>query len=107
MNNQAIVCLAEEMRLTLEEFSAGCRVSPQWVVEHVTAGVLLNQAPAEPAQWVFNSEDLRRARRLCQLERDFDANPELAGLVADLFDEVEHLRTRLRRLGADSDGPFV
>ncbi|MDQ9169462.1 chaperone modulator CbpM [Oxalobacteraceae bacterium R-40] len=105
MREQAIVCLLEEVRLTLGELSASCRVSPEWVIEHVSAGVLLNEAPPEPAQWRFSGEDLRRARRLFQLERDFDANPELAGLVVDLFDELERLRSRLRRLGADFDGP--
>ena len=32
-----------------------------------------------------------------------DANPELAGLVADLFDELERLRARLRRAGLALD----
>jgi chaperone modulatory protein CbpM len=35
-----------------------------------------------------------------QLERDFDAVPELAALVADLLEEVDDLRGRLRRAGA-------
>jgi chaperone modulatory protein CbpM len=105
MREQAIICLLEEVRLTLDELSASCQVSPEWVIEHVSAGVLLNEAPSEPAQWTFSGEDLRRARRLFQLERDFDANPELAGLVADLFDELERLRTRLRRHGIEFDGP--
>jgi chaperone modulatory protein CbpM len=107
MRDQAIVCVVEEMRLTLDELSASCRVSPEWVIAHVSAGVLLDGVPPEPAQWTFSGEDLRRARRLFQLERDFDANPELAGLVVDLFDEVERLRARLRRLGADFDGLSV
>ena len=107
MREQAIVCVVEELRLTLDELSASCRVSPQWIIERVSAGVLLQDASPEPAHWAFGSEELRRARRLLQIERDFDANPELAGLVADLFEEVERLRTRLRRLGTDVDGPAI
>jgi chaperone modulatory protein CbpM len=30
------------------------------------------------------------------IERDFDAAPELAALVADLLEEIEMLRARLR-----------
>jgi len=42
---------------------------------------------------------LIRAKHLYSLERQFDANPELAGLVADLFEELERLRARLKREG--------
>jgi chaperone modulatory protein CbpM len=38
---------------------------------------------------------------MARLERDFDAVPELAALVADLVDEIETLRARLRRVGLD------
>jgi chaperone modulatory protein CbpM len=31
-----------------------------------------------------------------RIERDFDAAPELAALVADLIEEIEALRARLR-----------
>jgi chaperone modulatory protein CbpM len=31
-----------------------------------------------------------------QIERDFDAAPELAALVADLLEEMDALRTQLR-----------
>jgi chaperone modulatory protein CbpM len=34
-----------------------------------------------------------------QVERDFDAAPELAALMADLLEEVDELRTRLRGAG--------
>jgi chaperone modulatory protein CbpM len=54
----------------------------------------------EPSeQWPFSGSALQRARRLRGLERDFDANPELAGLATDLFEELERLRARLRRAG--------
>jgi chaperone modulatory protein CbpM len=36
-----------------------------------------------------------------QLERDFEAVPELAALVADLLEEMDALRTRLRRAGLE------
>ena len=45
--------------------------------------------------WRFSSAELARARRMRQIERDFDAVPELAALVADMLDEVDRLRERL------------
>jgi chaperone modulatory protein CbpM len=42
-----------------------------------------------------------RARRMRQLERDFDAIPELAALVADLLEEMETLRQKLRCAGLE------
>jgi chaperone modulatory protein CbpM len=36
-----------------------------------------------------------------QLERDFEAEPELAALVADMLAELDALRVRLRCAGLD------
>ncbi len=71
----------------------------EWVIEHVHAGVLLERAGPDPGGWTFASHDLIRAKHLYSLERQFDANPELAGLVVDLFEELERLRARLKREG--------
>jgi chaperone modulatory protein CbpM len=49
--------------------------------------------------WRFRSVDLDRARRLLSIERDFDANEQLAALVIDLGDEIRRLRARLHVLG--------
>lgn len=97
MTQQPIAILLDEARLTLDELAASCTVSREWIIEHVHAGVLLDEHGPDPSGWLFSSGDLLRARRLRGLERDFDANPELAGLVADLFDELQRLRTQLRR----------
>jgi chaperone modulatory protein CbpM len=99
MSKEYIAMLLDEPLLSLEELAVSCTVSREWIIEHVEAGVLLAEAGADPGQWSFSGRDLLRTRRLWALERDFDANPELAGLVADLFDEVERLRTRLRQAG--------
>ena len=48
-------------------------------------------------QWRFSSASLARVRRLRALERDFDAVPELAALMADLLEELDVLRARMRR----------
>jgi len=49
--------------------------------------------------WRFSGASLLRARRMRQLERDFDAVPELAALMADLLEEMDTLRAQLGRGG--------
>jgi chaperone modulatory protein CbpM len=90
--------LIDEAALDLMELARACRVEPDWVVRHVEAGVLGVEA-MQAAQLRFRSSDLARARRLLELERQFDANEELAALVIDLADEVRRLRARLHALG--------
>ena len=87
--------------LTLDELACACNVEPSWVVRHVEAGVL-GDVTVEVTEWRFRSNDLARARRLLHLERDFDANEELAALVLDLADEIRRLRGRLHALGLKS-----
>ncbi len=89
-----------EGSFTLEEFARACAVDHQWVVLRVEEGMLLGGGESA-ADWRFSSRDLWRARRMHALERDFDAAPELAALVADLLEEVEALRARQRRAGID------
>jgi chaperone modulatory protein CbpM len=103
MKQEVIAVVIEDAPLGLEEFAVSCTVTREWVIRHVQAGVLFIDPESDPGQWSFTGRDLLRARRLRALERDFDANPELAGLVADLFDELERLRARLRREGLSPD----
>lgn len=91
--------LLDETALTLEELARAVNVEPEWVVRHVQAGVLGGEPSVQMTTWRFRSRDLDRARRLLRVERDFEANEELAALVADLGDEVRRLRSRLRVLG--------
>ena len=86
--------LMEDTWLTLEQISAACTVEPEWLLRHIEEG-LFPHAEAVAGVWRFSAAALRRARRMRQVERDFDAVPELAALVADLLEEVDGLRTRL------------
>lgn len=97
MNAPHVALLLDQSKLSVEELTACCGVSRDWIIEHVQAGVLLNDPGQDPGTWIFSSADLLRTRRLLRLERDFDANPELAGLVADLVDELELIKGQLRR----------
>lgn len=89
--------LMEETWLTLEQVAAACTVEPVWLIRHIEEG-LFPHAESVAGVWRFSGEALQRARRMRQLERDFDAAPELAALVADLLEEMDTLRARLCRM---------
>lgn len=89
-----IGCVMEDAWLTLEQVAAACMVEPDWLMLHVDEG-LFPHAASVAGVWQFSSASLRRARRMRQLERDFDAIPELAALVADLLEEMDDLQARM------------
>ena len=84
----------EDSWLTLEQLAAACTVEPAWLRRHLEEG-LIPHAESVAGVWCFSSISLLRARRMRQLERDFDAVPELAALVADLLEELDELRARV------------
>jgi chaperone modulatory protein CbpM len=90
----------DDALLSLDELCRVHAVSPQWVIERIEAGLLPAPAGA-PRGWRFDATLRQRVRCMARIERDFDAGPELAALVADLLDELERLRTRVRRAGLD------
>jgi chaperone modulatory protein CbpM len=101
-SNQVISgVLLDEVALSLEELARAVDVEPDWVVRHVQAGILGGEISVQVTSWRFRSGDLARARRLLSVERDFDADEQLAALVIDLGDEVRRLRSRLRALGQE------
>ena len=92
--------LVEDSWLTLEQVAAACAVDAEWLLAHRDEG-LFPQAESAAGVWRFSASAIRRARRMRQFERDFDAAPELAALIADLLDEADALRARLRNAGLE------
>jgi chaperone modulatory protein CbpM len=92
--------LMEDSWLTLEQVAAACTVEPEWLLRHINEGLFPN-AESVAGVWRLSGASLMRARRMRQLERDFDAIPELAALVADLLEEMETLRQKLRCAGLE------
>lgn len=103
MSREIDAILLEEAMLSLDELARSCRVSREWVIEHVQWDLLPDggRLQADPDSWIFDSRSLIRIKRIIAIERDFDSNPELAGLVADLIEEIELLRARLKTSGLD------
>jgi chaperone modulatory protein CbpM len=74
--------------LTLEQFCSAGTVDRAWLLERVEAGLV----PAAGGR--FAAATLVRVRRMREIERAYDATPELAALVADLLEEMDRLRKR-------------
>ena len=90
--------LVEETWLTLEQASAACAVEPEWLLRHVAEG-LFPYVESVAGGWRLPAAALLRARRMRRLEIDFEAVPELAALMADLLEEMDDMRRRMRRAG--------
>ncbi len=98
MSHEIDAILLEDAKLNLDELARSCQVSREWIIERVQWGLLLDEdlIADDPATWIFDSRSFMRVKRIITIERDFEGNPELAGLVADLLEEIEVLRARLK-----------
>jgi chaperone modulatory protein CbpM len=88
--------LLDESWMTVEQLAAACAVDTAWLVNRIDEG-LLPGAESVGGTWRVSSRSLIRVRRMRQIERDFDAVPELAALVSDMLDELDSLRLEIRR----------
>ena len=88
----------EEACLTVEELCDACALEREWLVRRIEEG-LFPVPGGIVAEWRVGAAGSARARRMRALERDFEAVPELAALVADMLEEMDELRARLRRAG--------
>jgi len=100
MNSSSIaigVCLNDENALELEAFAAACGTEAEFVRLLVTEGLV--QPLVDQPAWRFGGEELARVRRICRLQRDFEANLQSVAVMLDLIDEIERLRAQLQRAG--------
>jgi chaperone modulatory protein CbpM len=84
--------------LTLEQLCAAAALERDWLVRRVEEG-LIPASGSAVAEWRFAAVHVVRARRMHDIERTYEAAPELAALVADMLEELDDLRARLRRAG--------
>lgn len=91
------VCEAVELiegdALSVEELARLCGVAPQWVLARVHDELL--GATWRAGVCTFSAAAVWRAQQMAAIERQFDADPALAALVADLSEEVRRLRAEL------------
>jgi chaperone modulatory protein CbpM len=91
--------LEEEVVLSLGELCRASRLSAERVIELAEEGVIEPIGRA-PETWRFRGVSLRRIRCAERLEEDLGVNAAGAALVLDLMEELERLRTRVRRIEA-------
>jgi chaperone modulatory protein CbpM len=91
----------EDASLTLEELCSVCALEREWIVIRVREGLVpaARSDDAPEPEWRFTTAALSRVRRMRDIERTYDAAPELAALVADMLEEMDALREQLRRVG--------
>jgi chaperone modulatory protein CbpM len=100
MNASSIVigvCLSDDHALEIEAFAAACDTEAEFVRLLVEEGLV--RPVVEQPEWRFGGEELARVRRIRRLQRDFDANLQSVAVMLDLIDEIDRLRTQLRRAG--------
>lgn len=90
--------ILEDACLTLEQLCAAAALERAWLIRHVEEG-LIPASGSAVTEWRFTTIHITRARRMMEIERTYDAEPELAALVADMLEEMDQLRARLRRGG--------
>ncbi|TSE35010.1 MerR family transcriptional regulator [Tepidimonas charontis] len=92
-----VVCEAVELiegdALSVEQLARLCGVAPQWVLARVRDELL--SATWRGGVCTFSATTVWRAQQMAAIERQFDADPALAALVADLSEELQRLRAEL------------
>ena len=97
----ASIDLLDEAAMDTLALAHACQRDADWVRTRVADGIFNpdgrppGHAGAQPLQWRFSCTTVVRARRVAQLERMFDADPQLAAMTVDLMEEVLELRRRL------------
>ena len=93
----------EEMRFTLIELCRVCHADSEQLTALIAEGVI-EPAGSGPHDWEFSGAMLSRTRTALRLSRDLQLNTAGTALVLDLLDEIEDLKSRLRRMGAGAAG---
>jgi chaperone modulatory protein CbpM len=101
MNEQKIAAIRgtiveAETALSLGELCRACAVSAEEVIHLVEEGVIEPRG-REPRAWRFEAVCVRRVSRAQRLRRDLGVNLAGAALAVELLEELDRLRTRLRR----------
>ena len=95
------VCLGEDGWLDLAELALASQVEPGFIHQLLGEGLLEPGLAAPEAR--FGGDALARVRRIVRLQRDFEASLASVGLMLDLLDEIDRLRSLLRRAGLPAD----
>jgi chaperone modulatory protein CbpM len=83
--------------LTLSDMSRGCGVSAENIVVLVAEG-LLSPHGRRRSDWLFDANDLVRARCALRIQQDLGVNGAGAALAVELVEELQRLQRKVRFL---------
>ncbi len=92
-----VISLNEKGVLTFNEICEVCDVKSEIVIKLVEFGVVEPKGEV-PEHWHFSLYELDRLKRARRLQHDLNVHIEAVGLVLDLVDELNLLRTKVARL---------
>ncbi|MGD8569936.1 MAG: chaperone modulator CbpM [Gammaproteobacteria bacterium] len=87
--------LEEDVELSMADLCRVCHLSVEEIHVLVEEGIV--EPLDESTHWRFRAVNIRRVHRAVQLRQDLGVNWAGAALALDLLDELQQLRTRLRR----------
>jgi chaperone modulatory protein CbpM len=90
--------IGEETHVSVEQLSIFCSVRRERIVALVQEGVLepvVKRRSRRADDWVFAGESLKRAARAIRLQRELEIDISALGLVLDLVEQIEALRSRI------------
>ena len=87
--------LLEGEVLRVEEMARLCCVTTDWLHERIEQEVI--HAVHREGTYYLSSATVIRVQQVAKIEQTYDADPQLAALVADLVEEVQQLRRQLKR----------
>ena len=87
----------DEVEMSLAQLCRACELSETEIVKLVDEGII-DPVGQGPAVWQFHAVSLRRVRITRNLQQELGVNTPGAALALDLLEELEELRSRLRRL---------
>ena len=92
------VVVEHDLRFTFADLCRACAAEPSFIAALVDEG-LLRPSGSGPDDWQFEGTALARARTAWRLARDLQLSVDTMALVFGLLDEIDALKTRLRRAG--------
>jgi len=89
--------LDESPAIGLEDLCRLCDISATLLTLLVSEGLLVPHGQS-PADWRFDSLQIRRVRRALRLSHDLELDWPATALTLELLDEIEALRARIHGL---------
>jgi chaperone modulatory protein CbpM len=92
--------LSEKNKLALQDICERCGLPETTVRAYVEEGVIEVEGD-NVARWRFSEVTMVRVLKAHRLERDLGLNPAGAALALDLIEQIDELKSQLKRLEKD------